>query len=85
MMKGIKYVTVYLYKGVSFMYCYMVDGYDKVITKANFGKDNKPTNELYPFAKLPQEVKDFMIDTDTELHWFGSSGNYVIMRFLPKH
>lgn len=85
MTKGIKYVSVQLQKGVPFMYCYMVDGCDKVITKANFDKDNKSTCDLYPFAKLPQEVKDFMIDIDTELTWFGSAGDYTIMRFLPKH
>ena len=85
MTKGIKYVSVQLQKGVPFMYCYMVDGCDKVITKANFNKDNKVTYDLYPFAKLPQEVKDFMIDTDTKLTWFGSSGDNTIMRFLPKH
>jgi hypothetical protein len=63
----------------------MVDGCNKVITKANFDKDGKPTYDLYPFAKLPPEVKDFMIDTDTELTWFGSAGDNTLMRFLPKH
>ena len=85
MTKGIKYVSVQLHKGVPFMYGYMIDGCNKVITKANFDKDNKATYDLYPFAKLPQEVKDFMIDTDTELTWFGSAGDNTIMRFLPKH
>lgn len=85
MTKGIRYVNVQLHKGVPFMYCYMINGYNKVITKANFGKDNKPIYELYPFEKLSQEVKDFMIDPNTKLTWFGSAGDDTLMRFLPKY